>query len=258
MARMMANKQTVAFANQSKVAERISNSDMSLYIDAVKKDFVIKYSNKTMKINAKERTFSDLEELIFAYYRGTIRGIADTARYDSTYALSAKYAYIKKQEMAAMIQYWDPITTAYYEDIEPNIHGVTCDERHQHARQHLLTYDHWHDHKESGGDGCDCGDKYALKEHTHVSDDITNLAAELETKADKQYQHNCSDITDIALNYAPLVHQHYCADILDIAINYARAQHTHLKADIIDLDLTKYQSIDDVKKWIKEATKESV
>ena len=36
MARMIANKQTVAFANQSKVAERISNNDMSLYIDSVK------------------------------------------------------------------------------------------------------------------------------------------------------------------------------------------------------------------------------
>ena len=103
MARMVANKQTVAFANQSKVAERISNSDMSLYIDAVKKDFVIKYSNKTMKLNAKERTFTDLEALIFAYYRGRIRGITDTARYDSTYALSAKYAYNKEQEMVAML-----------------------------------------------------------------------------------------------------------------------------------------------------------
>ena len=60
MARMVANKQTVAFANQSKVGERISNNDMSLYIDAVKKDFVIKYSNKTMRLNPKERTLQTL------------------------------------------------------------------------------------------------------------------------------------------------------------------------------------------------------
>ena len=106
MARMVANKQTVAFANQSKVAERTSNNDVSLYIDAVKKDFVIKYSNKTMNVSAKERTFTDLEALIFAYYPGTIRGITNTARYDSTYALSAKYAYNKEQEMAEMLQYW--------------------------------------------------------------------------------------------------------------------------------------------------------
>ena len=231
---MVANKQTVAFVNQSKVAERIPNNDMSLYINAAKKDFVIKYSNKTMRLNAKERTFTDLEALIFAYYRGTIRGITDTARYDSTYALLANYAYNKEKEMAAMIQCWDPITTVYQEDIEPNIHGVTYDERYPHARQHLLTYEYWHDHKESGS-GCDCGDKYALKEHTHVCNDITDLQDELETKADKEHQRVCDDITDLALKYAPIEHQHYCADIIDLAL--------------------KFPTIDDVKNWIKDATK---
>ena len=120
--------------NQSKVAERISNSDMSLYIDAVKKDFVIKYSNKTMRINAKERTFSDLEALIFAYYRGTIRGITDTARYDSTYALSAKYAYNKEKEQAEMFKTWDPSTTLYGN--EASIIRVTSDGSYE--SQHFL------------------------------------------------------------------------------------------------------------------------
>ena len=44
MSRMLANKQTVAFATHSKISERVSNGDLSLYINSPDKEFVKQYN----------------------------------------------------------------------------------------------------------------------------------------------------------------------------------------------------------------------
>ena len=38
VSRMLANKQNVAFANHAKIADRISNGDLALYMDSAKKE----------------------------------------------------------------------------------------------------------------------------------------------------------------------------------------------------------------------------
>ena len=65
VAKMIANKQNVAFANCSKISERVSNNDLSFYINSVDKAFIMKYANNTMTFNCKEKTFSELNALIF-------------------------------------------------------------------------------------------------------------------------------------------------------------------------------------------------
>ena len=94
MTRMIANKQSVAFANHSKISERVSNNDLSFYINSPDKEFIIKYSNNEMKFNTKEKTFSELNALIFSN-KNKITGISDSGRNDSTIALSVKWAYNK-------------------------------------------------------------------------------------------------------------------------------------------------------------------
>ena len=69
------------------VIERVSNGDLSFYIDSPNKEFIIKYAQNTMRFNAKEKTFSELNALIFAN-KNRLTGISDTVKNESTVALA--------------------------------------------------------------------------------------------------------------------------------------------------------------------------
>ena len=176
MTRMLANKQHVAFANHSKIAERVSNGDLAFYIDSTKKEFVVKYTDKTMKFNAKEKTFSELNALIFEN-KQKITGISDsTNKSSSTIALSTKWGKTMDVDITAIknkFRSWNP-SGFNISASQAVIEGITDEGKY--ATQHILTYEYWKDHEEK----CKCEDKeqqeqqqqnydnrYAFKNHTH-------------------------------------------------------------------------------------------
>ena len=119
---------------------------------------------------------------------------------------------------------WNP-STGLTGLTDSNVVGVTDDSTH--ATLHFLTYEYWQDHKESGeGSGCECGDKYAEKQHQHTSQDITDLASQLELKADKDHGHDLSDIHNLSESVQ--------AAIAEALKNYSPGDHTHKLEDIVD------------------------
>ena len=140
---MLANKQTVAFANHAKIAEKISNGDLSLYINSPDKEFVIKYSNNTMRFNAKDKTFSELNALIFSN-NNKITGITDSGQNSSTISLSAKWAYNKDIETMKRMKKYNPKGVSGAGVVE--IVGITDEGKY--SEQHLLTYEYWKDNQE--------------------------------------------------------------------------------------------------------------
>ena len=164
MNRMIANKQSVAFANHSKISERVSNSDLSFYINSPDKEFIIKYSNNEMKLNAKEKTFSELTALIFSN-KNKITGISDSGRNDSTIALSSKWAYNKDLETLKRMKKYNPEGISGSGIVE--IIGITDEGKY--TEQHLLTYEYWKDHQEEQHeeDEKNYDERYAFKDHIH-------------------------------------------------------------------------------------------
>ena len=193
MSRMLANKQTVAFATHSKISEKISNGDLSLYINSPNKEFVIKYSNNTMKLNAKNKTFSELNALIFSN-KNKLTGITDTGQNSSTLSLSAKWAYNKDIETMNRMKKYNPKGVSGSGVVE--IIGIT--DENKYSQQHLLTYEYWKDNqeKQEEEEQQNYDERYAFKEHQHqqypTRDELTTL---LTTKSDITHDHKDKYLT---------------------------------------------------------------
>ena len=193
MSRMLANKQTVAFATHSKISEKISNGDLSLYINSPNKEFVIKYSNNTMKLNAKDKTFSELNALIFSN-KNKLTGITDTGQNSSTLSLSAKWAYNKDIETMNRMKKYNPKGVSGSGVVE--IIGIT--DENKYSQQHLLTYEYWKDNqeKQEEEEQQNYDERYAFKEHQHqqypTRDELTTL---LTTKSDITHDHKDKYLT---------------------------------------------------------------
>ena len=203
MARMLANKQTVAFANHAKIAEKISNGDLSLYINSPDKEFVIKYSNNTMRFNAKDKTFSELNALIFSN-NNKITGITDSGQNSSTISLSAKWAYNKDIETMKRMKKYNPKGVSGAGVVE--IVGITDEGKY--SEQHLLTYEYWKDNqeKQEEEEQQNYDERYAFKDHQHqqyadkthlheqypTRDELTTL---LTTKSDITHDHKDKYLT---------------------------------------------------------------
>ena len=164
MTRLLANKQTVAFANHAKISERVSNSELSFYINSPDKEFVIKYSNNTMRFNAKEKTLSELNALIFVN-KNKLTGITDSSQNSSTIALSAKWAYNKDIETLNRMKKYNPDGVSGSGTV--TIVGIT--DENKYSQQHLLTYEYWKDHqeKQEEEDEKNYDERYAFKDHQH-------------------------------------------------------------------------------------------
>ena len=193
MSRMLANKQTVAFATHSKISEKISNGDLSLYINSPNKEFVIKYSNNTMKLNAKDKTFSELNALIFSN-KNKLTGITDTGQNSSTLSLSAKWAYNKDIETMNRMKKYNPKGVSGSGVVE--IIGIT--DENKYSQQHLLTYEYWKDNqeKQEEEEQQNYDERYAFKEHQHqqypTREELTTL---LTTKSDITHDHKDKYLT---------------------------------------------------------------
>ena len=193
MTRMLANKQTVAFANHAKIAEKISNGDLSLYINSPDKEFVIKYSNNTMRFNAKDKTFSELNALIFSN-NNKITGITDSGQNSSTISLSAKWAYNKDIETLNRMKKYNPKGVSGAGVVE--IVGITDEGKY--SEQHLLTYEYWKDNqeKQEEEEQQNYDERYAFKDHQHqqypTRDELTTM---LTTKSDITHDHKDKYLT---------------------------------------------------------------
>ena len=232
MNRMIANKQSVAFANHAKISERVSNNDLSFYINSPDKEFIIKYSNNEMKFNTKDKTFSELNALIFAN-KNKITGISDSGRNDSTIALSSKWAYNKDIETLKRMKKYNPEGISGSGTVD--IIGITDDNKY--SQQHLLTYEYWKDHQEEQQeeDEKNYDERYAFKDHTH------------QEYADKNHIHNqYADKEHTHPEKADKVHSHpeYATQSQIMDLNFALAgkantNHSHnglwSKSEIIDL-----------------------
>lgn len=164
VAKMIANKQNVAFANCSKISERVSNNDLSFYINSVDKAFIMKYANNTMTFNCKEKTFSELNALIFSN-KNKITGISDTSKNDSNIALSTRWAYNKDIETLKRMRKYNPDGLSGSGTVD--IIGITDDNTY--SQQHLLTYEYWKEHQEEQQeeDEKNYDNRYAMKDHIH-------------------------------------------------------------------------------------------
>ena len=232
VAKMIANKQNVAFANCSKISERVSNNDLSFYINSVDKAFIMKYANNTMTFNCKEKTFSELNALIFSN-KNKITGISDTSKNDSNIALSTRWAYNKDIETLKRMRKYNPDGLSGSGTVD--IIGITDDNTY--SQQHLLTYEYWKEHQEEQQeeDEKNYDNRYAMKDHIH------------QQYADKNHTHQqYADKTHTHQQYADKTHTHsqYATQNqltqLNLALaGKANANHSHdglwSKSEIIDL-----------------------
>ena len=92
VSRMINNNNHTAFANHAKIAETIGNGDMKIFVDSPKKEFVVKYVKKEIRINCSEQNIKDLVSLTFTD-KSTIKGISDSSFIpSSSVAISTKWA----------------------------------------------------------------------------------------------------------------------------------------------------------------------
>ena len=168
--RMINNNNHTAFANHAKIAERVSNGDLTFYIDSPKKEFVIKYGNKEIRFNCNEQQMSELKAIKFDD-NSTIKGISDSITSDSSeIALSTKWGKTIKNDL----------------------------DNHNHDQQYA-SKNHNHDDQYAAKDHNHDSD-YAPINHTHTTDyspvshrhsisDVTNLQNTLNTKANTNHTH---------------------------------------------------------------------
>ena len=175
VARMINNNNHTAFANHAKVSESVGNGDMKIFVDAPKKEFVIRYGKKEIRINCNEQCIKELNEIVFND-NTKIKGISDSPSSSSSVAFSAKGAQQLKQ----------------------SIDNIASKE-HNHDDKYAAK-EHNHD------------DKYADKNHSHDNYQPKGNYSEAnhnhDTKyADKSHNHDSK--------YADKNHSHYGIDSKD-------------------------------------------
>ena len=208
VSRMLANKQNVAFANHAKIADRISNGDLALFMDSAKKEFVMKYGNNNIRFNPKEKNITDLSSIVFSD-KSTLQGITSTPSSNDKIAISSKWAYTHYQDTLKRMKKWNPEGLNIFQG-EATITGITDEGKY--IEQHLLTYEYWKDHQEKKEEEEEKNydERYAFKDHTH------------EQYANKQHVHS---------EYSSISHLH--------DERYALKDHSHdeylNEEEIIDL-----------------------
>ena len=157
VARMINNNNHTAFANHAKTAESVGNSDLKLFVDAPKKEFVIRYGKKEMRFNCSEQSIKELNEIVFND-NTKIKGISDTPSSSSSVAFSAKGAQQLKQSI-------DNIASK-----EHNHDDKYAAKEHNHDDKYA-DKNHNHDNYQPKGDYSQANHnhdtKYADKNHSH-------------------------------------------------------------------------------------------
>ena len=161
VARMINNNNHTAFANHAKTAESVGNSDLKLFVDAPKKEFVIRYGKKEMRFNCSEQSIKELNEIVFND-NTKIKGISDTPSSSSSVAFSAKGAQQLKQSI-------DNIASK-----EHNHDDKYAAKEHNHDDKYA-DKNHTHDNYQPKGNYSEANhnhdSKYADKNHSHYGID---------------------------------------------------------------------------------------
>lgn len=179
VARMINNNNHAAFANHAKISDSVSNGDLKFFIDSPKKEFVIKYGKKEIRLNCTEQNITELKEIKFSSGCSII-GISDSSTVSSSkIALSTKGADSIKSELTTQI-------SNTHDDLQNKI-DQKADINHTH--NDLVTNE-------------DVQEKLDLKA------DKTELTTQLSNKADKNHSHNYAD-KNHTHNYADKDHTHW-------------------------------------------------
>ena len=161
VARMINNNNHTAFANHAKTAESVGNSDLKLFVDAPKKEFVIRYGKKEMRFNCSEQSIKELNEIVFND-NTKIKGISDTPSSSASVAFSAKGAQQLKQSI-------DNIASK-----EHNHDDKYAAKEHNHDDKYA-DKNHSHDNYQPKGNYSEANhnhdSKYADKNHSHYGID---------------------------------------------------------------------------------------
>ena len=171
--RMINNNNHTAFANHAKIAERITNGDLSFYIDSPKKEFVIKYGSKEIRFNCNDQQMTELKGIKFDD-NSIIKGISDTTTPDSSnIALSTKWGKSHKHD----------------DDYSKK--------NHNHDQQYAAK-DHNHDQQYAAKDHNHDNDyaplvhnhpSLAPANHTHTISNVQGLQNALDQKANTNHSH---------------------------------------------------------------------
>ena len=172
VARMINSNNHTAFANHAKIAESIGNSDMKIFVDAPKKEFVIRYGKKEIRINCNEQSIKELNEIVFND-NTKIKGISDSPSSSSSVAFSAKGAQQLKQSI-------DNMTSK-----EHNHDDKYASKEHTH--NNYANKEHTHNNYQPKGNYSEAthnhDSKYANKNHSHYGiedkDDLEDFIKEI-------------------------------------------------------------------------------
>ena len=149
VSRMINNNNHTAFANHAKIAECVSNGDLKLFIDAPKKEFVIRYGKKEIRINCSEQSIKELESISFND-KSTINGISDSStKSSSNVAISTKWASNtestlnnKAEKYHKHNEYADKDHTHNYSP-EKHTHSEYATTKHSHSEYAKSDHTHW-------------------------------------------------------------------------------------------------------------------
>ena len=180
--RMINNNNHTAFANHAKIAERVSNGDLTFYIDSPKKEFVIKYGNKEIRFNCNDQQMSELKSIKFDD-NSVIKGISDSITSDSSnIALSTK---------------WDKTVK---NDFDNHNHDQQYAPKNHNHDQQYAAKDHNHD-SDYAPINHTHATQYSPATHTHSISNITNLQNTLDNKANVNHTHFGIDSKDKLIEF---------------------------------------------------------
>ena len=194
VARMINNNNHTAFANHAKISESVGNGDLKLFIDAPKKEFVIRYGKKEIRFNCNDQNIKELNEIVFNN-KSKITGISDTTTTpSSTVSLSTKGAKQLKDSIADK-----------------------ADKQHNHDDKYAFK-EHTHDNIPEHNHDSQYATKEELLEHNHNLQyaDKLHLHPEYQPVGDYQPAGNYAKSThDHDTKYSALGHTHYGIDDKD-------------------------------------------
>ena len=175
----MINNINCAFANHAKIAERVSNGDLTFFIDSPKKEFVIKYGNKNIRFSCSDKTIKELNSITFSD-NSTISGITDSIGFlpRSTIALSEVWGKQKENELR------DHNHDEKYADIN-HTHSEYATKQKVNELNNTLT------------NKANSVHSHSISNITDLQTQLNNLQTQINARSLNSHLHNISDVRNL-------------------------------------------------------------
>ena len=175
----MINNINCAFANHAKIAERISNGDLTFFIDSPKKEFVIKYGNKNIRFSCSDKTIKELNSITFSN-NSTISGITDNIGLlpRSSIALSEVWGKQKENELR-----------------EHNHDDKYADKNHTHSQ--YATNQRVNEINSALNSKAPATHYHSISNITNLEQQLNNLQSQINNRSVNNHRHNISDINNL-------------------------------------------------------------